>query len=302
MQKPPKTETQPQKKCFQPNWQNIALAILLGHLSVVAQADVATSVKATIAKSSAFKSWLTEHEATFAQCRPELKQGSIKLCDGTNIPVAETQKLFKMEAKQLVDYAKSKKIKVEVLCSEHASGELQQVCKKTVSKKTFQQFGFLHGQFDPKTETIFLRSDASKGSLIHELLHHKQFKNRTPILGRVYKKERLKIESALNQAFDLVLKEVQKAEGNGDIKLAAAMIPIAQEITSEIASYAKWQMLIDEWNIFLIYKIYHLNLGIPETDIELAKKNIAFICRDSRTSTLLKSSQDCADAPGGASR
>lgn len=277
----------------------MTLAILLGNLSIAAQADVTASVKNTIARSNAFRSWLRKNETSFAKCRPELIQESIKLCDGTRISLTETQKLFKMEPKHIVDYAQRKKIKVEILCSEQSSGELQTLCKPAISKKTFQEFGFLHGQFDASTSTIFLRSNSSKGSLIHELLHYQQAISRTPIFGKAYKIERIKIEKALNQAFDLVLKEVQKAEISGNIRLAASLIPLAQEITSEIASYAKWQMLIDEWNIFLTYKLYHLNIGIPEEDVELARKNIAFICKDPRTRSLLRNAEECADPKTG---
>lgn len=290
-------KTKPKNKTILFTWAALISSLLITIPSVAAQADVTSSAQTAINESRVFKKWLTENSATFATCRPELKESSIHLCDGTQIPLAEAQKLFRMKTKEAVAYVKSNKIKLEILCTEKTTGDLHPFCQSKVSKKTFQEFGFLHGQFDAKTSTIFLRSDASHGSLIHELFHSKQFENKTPVLGRIYKKERLRIEGALNSAFDLILKEVQKAESSGYLPLATAMIPIAQELTSELASYSKWQMLIDEWNIFLTYKLYPVVLGIHEKDVELAKKNIAFICRDPRTRELLKNSQECTELP-----
>lgn len=289
-----RTGTLRHRKLSQWNWPSVIFAIWIGHLSTPAQAEPAeTAAKTAITHSRTFQRWLSEHESKFANCLPKQTKASIHLCDGTEISIPEIQKLFDFSSDQLVAYLKSQKLRVEILCSQKEPGEFHSNCKDETSKKTFQAFGFLHGQFDATTSTIFLRSDSSRGSLIHEYLHFKQTKNRIRVFGKIYKKERFEVEQALNRAFDLLLKEVQKAEQGGDIRLVSALIPIAQELTQEIASYAKWQILIDERNLFLAYQQFQSSLHVPAPDVALAKKNMAFICEDPRTRTTLRDSPEC---------
>ncbi len=291
------------RKLQQRHWLTFIFGICIGHLSTPAQAEPAeTEAKTAITRSQAFQRWLSEHESKLASCRPKQTRASIHLCDGTEISIPEIQKLFDFTSDKLVAYLKSQKLKVEILCSQKEPGEFHSICKDETSKKTFQAFGFLHGQFDATTSTIFLRSDASRGSLIHEYLHFKQTKNRIPVFGKIYKKKRFEVEQALNHAFDLLLREVQKAEQTGDIRQVSALIPIAQLLTQEIASYAKWQMLIDERNLFLAYLQFQSSLHVPAPDVALAKKNMAFICEDPRTRSALIDSPECQVAEKSSSK
>lgn len=62
--------------------------------------------------------------------------------------------------------------------------------------------------------------------------------------------------------------------------------------SNDLRSFAKWQDLIDERNIFLLYLKFGKDFGASEEDIALAKKNMGFICANDKIKPLLPES-DC---------
>ena len=84
-------------------------------------------------------------------------------------------------------------------------------------------------------------------------------------------------------------------EAAGKKKDTIALLKPGAALGSALAAFSKWQKLIDERNLFLVTTLFAKQLGIPEVDQQLAKKNLGFLCKDPQLTELLKSTSECAD-------
>ena len=156
--------------------------------------------KNTLEKAQTFLLWLESHKDDFAKCSPMKKENTLVFCDGTDVKLTEIQKLFKLQPAKLVDFIKSEKIKLEIFCKDEKGLTFKDWCSTTQNRNFFKEVTSLHGQYIPAENTIALNSDSSRGSLIHEYLHYRQFKNENSIYGHIYKRERIDIQKEILQS------------------------------------------------------------------------------------------------------
>ncbi len=237
-------------------------------------------VEAAIAESEVFFKWLDNNKSYFASCKPKKVDNKIELCDGTTIETGLARKLFKLNAADLVQFIKDKKINLEIHCQDKRKNNLfKKWCKPNVNNSFFNEVSSLHGQYIAYNNTIALHSDAFIGSLVHEYFHYLQFNNSNKVLGHVYKKERIVLQAKLIKAFDQLILDTQVLEKNGQREQAKKSVVQATRLAAALQQFGFWQKLIDERNLFLIFIQFGPELGISQDDIDLARRNMKFLCR-----------------------
>lgn len=227
----------------------------------------------------AFHQWLSFHEKEFSRCNLRKEADSIILCDGTKLSVKELQKLFKMTPKQLVDFIHQKKIGLEVFCVKE-KGDFNQWCNPKIKRKMFKKRYYLQGQFLGRENTILLRGNAYKGSLIHEYIHSLQYHNAQKIYGKRYKFKRTNLEGKAIERMDEIILAAKKGEAK--LKKEGKLAHLLKEmvaLSQGVQKFSKWQDLIDERGIFLLYLRFGKLLGVSQQDMQLARKNMGFICK-----------------------
>jgi tetratricopeptide (TPR) repeat protein len=225
-----------------------------------------------------FHRWLAKHELELAKCETSIAGDTISLCDKTEVSVKELKSLFAMNESQLVNFIKGKGINLEVFCS--SPGRFTPYCKKDIKRKMFKAHYHLQGQFIGIENTILLKSDALKGSLIHEYVHYLQFTNSNKIWGKRYKAERIALEQRVVARMDAIIEKVRKDEKK--LKKQGKLSAILKEmlaLSKGLQRFSKWQDLIDERNIFLLYIKWGNLFGVSVNDVQLARKNMGFICK-----------------------
>jgi len=227
-----------------------------------------------------FLNWLDQNQKFFSTCKPKILGNEITLCDQTKIDKKELSDFLKKSSFDAILWLRNKNIKIDVLCDEDLKPESSLVseCKSTVSNKNFEKVTSLHGQYLPGENTVLIRNSASLGSLMHEYIHHLQYENKTPVFGKVYKKERTKIQKALIKIMDDQIEKVQKLEKKKNKKELKKELRLFMSASEKMMKFSIWQDLIDEQNIFLLYLSFGKKIGLPEKDIEFAKINMTKIC------------------------
>lgn len=245
----------------------------------------------TLDHAKSFLSWLEEHKNDFAACEPKKIENNIRLCDGTEIEIKDIRKLFKLKPGELIDYIKMQNIKLEILCKNDRGETFKSWCSTTINRNFFKEVSSLHGQYIPNENTIALYSDSNFGSLIHEYLHYRQFQNNNKIYSHIYKKERIQTQNEIIKSFDLLIADVQQFEKEKKTAEAKALLKYAGEFSDLLMKFGFWQKLIDERNLFLSFIKFRKELGVPDEDVQLAEKNMTFLCHDKALSALLSKSE-----------
>ena len=241
-----------------------------------------------ISEINSFHSWLDIHQQELERCQLERAGDSITLCDKTVVSLKEMKQLFAMSAQELVQYIKDAGINLEISCAS-TSGPFDKHCQKHSKRKAFKKRYHLHGQFLGRENTILLRSDALKGSLIHEYVHYLEFNNKNLLWGRRYKFERVELEKKIIVRMDEIIAQVKDNEAR--LKKEGKLKGLLKEmvaISGGLQKFSKWQDLIDERNIFMLYIKWGDLFGATDQDVALAKKNMNFICKRSDFKSLPK--------------
>ncbi|NOT80429.1 MAG: tetratricopeptide repeat protein [Bacteriovoracaceae bacterium] len=232
-----------------------------------------------IEQSKTFLVWLESHRADIEKCTPTIVSNGYQLCDNTFINKELLIKLYKMTAEELVNFIKSENISIKVFCMpDNKLGNFQKFCIPNEQNEA-QKNAKLQGQFHPDTNTIDIQSDAYIGSLIHEYIHYLQYKNENIFFGKRYKFERAQIQQALIKLMDTSTIEVEKYLKEKDDANAKIHVAKVLQASEQLMQYSPWQDLIDERNIFLLYKNLGQEFGVSDEDIALATKNMGFICK-----------------------
>lgn len=241
-----------------------------------------------------FLSWLEKHAKDFAACEPALEGDSYVLCDKTKVDRAELRKLLAMKAPELVAELRSKGLKVLVVCDAEAKNPpLGKDCTPSSGNKMFEELDSLHGKYLPAERKILIRSSASRGSLVHEYVHHLQSENGNEIYGKAYKRKRNELQEKLEKLMDekiALIEELEKAGKREETKPHLQEFLLAAEA---VRGFAPWQDLIDERGIFLLYLRHGKELGAGKEDLALARKNMGFLCKNPKLAKLLPTKQ-CA--------
>lgn len=245
----------------------------------------------SIEKSQVFLMWLDAHQKQLAECSPKKSGNNIILCDQTSVDIAEIKKIFKMKPAELVEFIKSKNIKLEIMCKDDRGTIFKNWCSSGVNRKFFKEVTSLHGQYIPNENTIALVSDSNFGSLIHEYLHYLQYTNKNEVYGHVYKKERVDIQNDIIKGFDNILADVQVLEKEKNVESAKPLLKYVTTFSDSMQKFGLYQRLIDERNLFLVFINFSKELGVPSEDVALAKKNMGFLCNDSKIKPLLSKSE-----------
>ena len=265
----------------------LILSILLfASISAHALTDEKTYIK-SIENAQVFLMWLDAHKNQFAECTPKKVNNSIILCDQTKVDIVEINKLFKMKPAELIAFIMSKNIKLEIMCKDDRGTIFKNWCSREINRQFFKDVSSLHGQYIPSENTIALSSDSNFGSLIHEYLHYLQYQNKNEVYGHVYKKERVQIQNDIVKGFDNILADVQVLEKQKNVEAAKPLLKYVTTFSDSMQKFGFWQKLIDERNLFLVFINYSKELGVPSEDVDLAKKNVGFLCADSKIKPLL---------------
>lgn len=191
----------------------------------------------------------------------------------------------------LLKWINKKGIKTKILCdpSKGTIDRFKDRCTVEMGERVFQSVTSLHGKYSPEENTIFIRSSASQGSLIHEYLHSLQSSNQNKIFGKKYKRERNLIQQKLVKFMDEITAEIQILERHNskNVTLIQAKLKEFMLASEMLRNFGNWQDLIDERNLFLLYIQFGKEFGAEPEDIELAKKNMGFICNNPKLKTAL---------------
>ncbi len=237
-------------------------------------------IETVIAKSEFFLKWLNDNKSYFASCKPKKAGNKIELCDGTLIEIEQAKKLFRLGAADLIQFVKDNKINLEIHCQNKRKLNIfKNWCKPNVNNNFFKEVSALHGQYIAYNNTIALHSDANIGSLVHEYFHYLQFSNSNKVFARVYKKERIDVQTEILAVFDQLILGTQALEKNGKHEEAKRSLVHAVRLSALLQKFGYWQKLIDERNLFLTFIQFGPELGIADDDIELARRNMKFLCR-----------------------
>jgi len=166
---------------------------------------------------------------------------------------------------------------------------------QTVSQKVrtpcLKKVGSLHGLYVARDNTIYIRSRATVGVIIHEYIHYLQSKNTQPVLGHQYKIEKNKVIDQLNTVLDEMVAEIKQiAKTAQDSKLSQAgtdekthqMKALTQNflrLNDQLMQFSRWQDLIDEREVFKLFIANEKDWKIAQADMDLVKKNMGFICQ-----------------------
>jgi hypothetical protein len=233
-------------------------------LNIFGSAALASS-PSTLNEAVDFLEWLETHTKDFASCQPKKIADVFVLCDGTRVPRAELKSLLAQSKAEVILELKKKGIQVRVVATGDAS---------------LSSAMDLHGKYLPPERTILIRDSASVGSLIHEYIHFLQSENDQKVFGKMYKKERNRIQKNLVEFIDSRNSDPKKLTKEG---LQGVLIA-----SQALRGFGPWQDLIDERGIFQLYILHGSDLGVASEDIALAKKNMGFICKNPKLAPHLK--------------
>lgn len=237
----------------------------------------ALAVGPSLEKSAKFQAWLKSNEKDWAKKSVSREGEEFNLIDNTRVSLEELKTLFALEPVELAAKIKDKGVKIDVLCAPGGRQTFKSLCSNDFDWPGFKKNSSLQGQFKPLQNTILLRSSALKGSLVHEYIHYLQYHNKQKVFGRRYKAERVRVEKALIKDMDKIVdrsrNEASKAKPD-----RRALFKDMGALSQSLASFGKWQDLIDERGIFLLYLKYGGLIGAGKADIALARKNMGFIC------------------------
>ncbi len=223
--------------------------------------------RSTQQKASDFFNWLNKNEKLFVDCQIQKTNDEITLCDHTKVSYSEVKKLFALSSGELIKEFNKKNIQVEVVSD---SNELK--------NKTFKKVSSLHGLYLPDENKIIVRSGATTGVLIHEYLHFKQSTNQEKIDGHIYKGEKNKLRNEIESDLDQMMVEIKSLEQKKDKQKLNLKASEFIQLNNFMVDFGKWQDLIDERSLFLLFLKFEKDFSIPKADIELAQKNLKFIC------------------------
>jgi hypothetical protein len=265
----------------------IAIALL-----ALQSASATPQHREAIREARDLQAWLVQNEELFIKCQVTRKNDRFVLCDETQVPASELKGYFSLTPQKLLETLRAKGAKVEVLCDPSVeAAPFEPFCQASSGHEVPKKLGPLHGLYKPDKDVILIRSSASTGSLIHEYIHRLQSQNSNRVAGKKYKQERNKVQKNLVQAMDEKIATVQKLEKSKNKDAINAMLPEFLEISDLMQSFAPWQDLIDERSIFLLYLKHGKELGIAQVDLDLARKNLGFICNSEKWKGKLSASE-----------
>ncbi|MBC7741505.1 MAG: hypothetical protein H7061_04880 [Bdellovibrionaceae bacterium] len=231
-------------------------------------------------KADQFFSWLNENESTFTNCKIEKKGDQIILCDQTKVSYKELSQLFKKNTSQIITDLKKRKLEVEVVCDNKSSGaqKTELPCVNEVSNPSFKKVSSLHGLYVPEENKIYIKSSASVGVIIHEYLHYLQTQNLDKVNGHIYKGEKNELKKQIEKALDQLMTQIKQLEKEN--KKLQLKTPLQRfiKLNDYLIAFGKWQDLIDERSLFLLFTEYQKDFAISKEDMALVQKNISFIC------------------------
>jgi hypothetical protein len=253
----------------------------------------AMPVSPVLEKAIQYFDWLENHTAYFAQCKPVRNGEYYELCDKTRVIRNELQLLFSKKPAELLSWIRGQGLRVEVLCDSSKSDQdaFAEGCQSQSARKGFAELSALHGKYLPEEKTVLIRSSASPGSLIHEYLHSRQANNQNAVFGKVYKATRLQIQLGLTQTMDEQIEIVKRLDASGRGQEAIGHVKVFNIASELMRSFGPWQDLIDERSIFQLYLSYGSEFGARKEDLDLARKNMGFICRNPKLKEVLSSEQ-----------
>ena len=246
----------------------------------LASAVALAQSESVLKEGNSFFQWLEKNESSFVNCKIGKKGDQVTMCDGTEVSFLELKKLFAKSANELLVAVKEKGVAVNIICSlDQKPSEFGAVeCSPESSDKTFKRVSALHGLYVAETNSIFIRSSASRGTLIHEYLHFLQSKNNQKIYGHMYKTEKNQLKQKINQALDQIEIDLKTAEKNKEPALLKQKTAEFMKVNDLMLAFSKWQDLIDERSLFLLFVKFENDFKIPKDDLDLALKNLGFIC------------------------
>ncbi len=251
----------------------------LATLSLISLFSITASTKSVDQKAEEFFAWLNKNEKQFIECKIQKNDDVITLCDHTKVSYKELKDLFTKSAEDITTELKKKDITVDVIChGETSVKENNQTCITDTSNKTFKNVSSLHGLYLPDEKRILIRSNATPGTLIHEYIHHLQSINTEKIAGRIYKSEKNKLRQEIQKDLDALIAEVTQLEKSGNSAKAKEKVNQFMKTNNYMFNFSKWQDLIDERSLFLLFKKFEKDFQISEADMQLVNKNIKFIC------------------------
>lgn len=225
--------------------------------------------------------WLSETEKHFSECKVELKNGYYILCDNTKVSKAHLMDLAKKNQVDIEKFLSEKNIKTIKLC------DLKKIDCVQADSKTQRQMSHLHGLYSPTDNSITFKDGSSTGVLIHEYVHYLQSRNENPINGKVYKKSRLEIQKKITAELDRLEKKIKEAEKNKNQKEIMTQMQKFISVNDHLLEFGKWQDLVDERSIFLLYKSHGKDIGLQQSDIDFAKKKLTALCENKNLKPIL---------------
>jgi hypothetical protein len=232
-------------------------------------------------KASQFFDWLNRNEKLFIDCEIKKENDQITLCDQTQVSYSDLKKLFSLNQKELIQVLKKKNIQVEVICESKnsISQDSKESCLSESSSITFKKVSSLHGLYVPDQNKIIIRSQATNGTLLHEYLHYEQSQNKNKIDGHIYKTEKNKLRQQIEADLDQLILEIKKLEINKEKEKIKSKVDQFMKLNNFMLAFGQWQDLIDERSLFLLFLKFEKDFSIQKSDIDLARKNLKFICQ-----------------------
>jgi hypothetical protein len=210
------------------------------------------------------------------------------------VPAKLLKQLFAKQPVELLGWIRDERhLKVEILCDK-TSGKPEPFaagCAERSPRKMFDVITSLHGQYLPEERTILIRSTATPGALIHEFLHSLQADNSNPIYGKVYKRDRLKVQRSIADAMSAELEIVKKLEAAGRKDELNIHVKTFESGAELLQHFGLWQDLIDERSLFQLYLKFGQEFGASDDDLALARKNMGFICENKALTPVLPKSE-----------
>lgn len=223
-------------------------------------------------KIDGFFNWLNQSESKFSNCKIELKNNFYILCDNTKVPKDVLVKLAQKKPAEVEKFLNEKNIKIIKICNSSSKDCIP------ADSKTQKSMTHLHGLFNAAENSITYKEGSSTGVLIHEYIHYLQTRNENPINSKVYKKTRNEIQKQISSELDyLELKIVQAQKSKNNVEMMK-LTQVFIKINNYMIEFGKWQDLIDERSIFLLFKNHGVDIGFAQADIDFAIKKLNALC------------------------
>ncbi len=237
--------------------------------------------KQVSAKAEEFFAWLNENEINFSKCIIEKNGDVITLCDQTKVSYKELKSLFSKTNPEIISSLQEKKISVEVVCDDKSEQLLtsQLKCNQTTENPMMKKVTGLHGLYLPSENKIYIKSTATNGIIIHEFLHYLQTLNKEKVYGKIYKAEKNQLRIEIEKRLDELIEEIKIIEGKKEKKSLKPKLAQFMKLNGYMIEFGKWQDLIDERSLFLLYKKFEKDFNIGREDMQLIQKNLQFICQ-----------------------